>query len=398
MVIAIIAILIGLLLPAVQKVREAAARMQCANNLKQVGLALHNYEAANNAFPPAEVYPAPTGGNLSVHVRLLPYVEQGNLSAAYENAMINNSATANSSSSAQAKIPLYDCPSDPNVAAVPDGTDANGNPVAKYPITYGFNYGTWLISNWSTGQGGDGAFVINVSQTPASFVDGMSTTLAAAEVKAQLLVGGQKAPVGYYRNSRIPNTASAPPPTDPMGFAGAYCVGGSVNNNLHLNYYSALVTQAGFTAAFPPNTKVPYAYTDGNIYDIDFVSNQEGATDAGFTYAAVTSRSYHSGLVNVLLMDGSVHSVTNGVSAQTWQALARGPAAKSLAITERAVRRKRAAAAPTQRARLFSPPHPFRFAPAPHPQCVEWPSLVRSSPPQCRQGRYGRRSYRPVVP
>ena len=66
---------------------------------------------------------------------------------------------------------------------------------------------------------------------------------------------------------------------------------------------------------------MPYGYTDGNTYDIDFVSNQEAATDAGFTYATVTSRSFHSGLVNVLLMDGSVRSVSNSISVQTWQAL-----------------------------------------------------------------------------
>src|SRR5215468_10562809 len=80
-VIAIIAILIGLLLPAVQKVREAANRAKCLNNLKQIGLAVHNYESTYKVFPPAGVYPkaATSSDAWSIHSVILPFIEQANL-------------------------------------------------------------------------------------------------------------------------------------------------------------------------------------------------------------------------------------------------------------------------------------------------------------------------------
>src|ERR1700687_4100371 len=89
-VIAIIAVLISLLLPAVQQAREAARRTQCRNNLKQIGLALHNYLDANQVFPPSSCFSLtpsfPKTGSWSIHARLLPFLEQSN---AYQQARLD---------------------------------------------------------------------------------------------------------------------------------------------------------------------------------------------------------------------------------------------------------------------------------------------------------------------
>ena len=350
-VIAIIAVLIGLLLPAVQKVRDAAARLQCQNNIKQIGLALHNYLSSNNTFPAAETYPPPAAGTLAVHVALLPYVEQGNLFNEYENGTTSQAAAI------QMKIPIFDCPSDPNVGAVVDG--GGPPPTAftyRYPVSYGFNYGTWFLYDWANHIGGDGAFVINIPLTPASFTDGLSNTLAAAEVKAQTQSGGFKTGIGYIRNLQIPNTTDPNNTTLPANPAALLALiganpapqttsfssdGSTLNSNLHLDYNNPTVTEAGFTTAFPPNTPMTVAVSNQNVgtgtaatlggnqvpnvtgtFDVDYVSLPESKTlTAGCTFAAVTSRSYHTGLVNVLLMDGSVRSVNSGMSPQTWHAL-----------------------------------------------------------------------------
>ena len=142
--------------------------------------------------------------------------------------------------------------------------------------------------------------------------------MAAAEAERHRnSLAARRLPLGYYRNSKNPNAAGVAVPADGPTLVSSYCSGGSTNNSLHLDYYSALVQEAGFTTTFTPNTLVPYTFTDGNVYDIDFNSNQESATATGFTYAAVTSRSYHAGGVNVLLMDGSVRFVTNGILRTT---------------------------------------------------------------------------------
>jgi prepilin-type N-terminal cleavage/methylation domain-containing protein/prepilin-type processing-associated H-X9-DG protein len=297
-VIAIIAVLIGLLLPAVQKVREAAARLKCQNNLKQLGLALHNYEGAQNYYPSLGDFPyGATADGWSVHAKLLPYVEQENLQKLI-NFGLSYTAQPNVT---QVRVAILLCPSEVNDRPRPDGA------LTHYPLNYGANAGTWFVYNPATGQTGDGAFGVNSRFRPTDIGDGLSNTLGMAEVKAY---------TPYLRDGA--NPAAAIRPTDPNAVA---ALGGSFKaDSGHTEWVDARVHQSGVTTTFPPNTKVLYA-TGGVTYDIDFNSSREGKTINQSTYAAVTSRSYHSSGVNVLLMDGSVRSVSNSVSAQTWLAL-----------------------------------------------------------------------------
>ncbi len=318
-VIAIIAVLVGLLVPAVQKVRAAAAHVACTNNLKQLGVALHNYMDEQKRLPPNGVY-AFNGAAVtqtspwSALSRLLPYVEQENL---FRGIDFTTPYSAQPNITSQ-RVATYLCPSEPNDRG--SGTDpVYGN--RNWTLNYAVNLGTWavLTKKGTTLQGGDGAFSPNVGFAPRDFRDGLSNTLAVAEVKAYTT-----------RVSGSPNTvtfAVAPPPpaapaallaAPPFGMSGLALAAFDPTKQTHVEWVDGKVHETGFTTAFPPNTLVAFS-SDGSTFDVDFISATE--TSPGDTYAAVTARSYHAGVVNVLLMDGSVRAVSNGIAPGTWRAL-----------------------------------------------------------------------------
>jgi prepilin-type N-terminal cleavage/methylation domain-containing protein len=308
-VIAIIAILIGLLVPAVQKVREAAARTQCLNNLKQLGLALHNYENSNKVYPPSTI--TTTGAATqpwSGQALLLPYLEGDNVyrlidfSVGYHHA--TNKANFPPNGIATMRIPVLMCPSDANdKERINSGT---GLP-EHYPLCYAMNVGLYFVYNPVTRTDGQGAFGPNTRLRPGSFIDGMSNTIGFSEVKAF--------------NPRIHDaTLPTTPPATPAAVAGSVTGGAWSPNSGHTEWVCGRAIHAGFTTTFTPNTAVPIV-NGGQTFDFDVSSIREGTNQTDSTYAVITSRSYHSGMVQVLLMDGSARSVSNSVTLATWRAL-----------------------------------------------------------------------------
>jgi len=183
-VIAIIAVLIALLLPAVQAAREAARRAQCTNNLKQLGLAIANYESANSCYPMAAFYQStPSGGvdqAVSCFGGILAYMEQAPLYASY-NASFNYRCDANSTVSGTGLNMLW-CPSDTEVAGVnyvePAGTAGKGNPQTFYFTSYAGCYGMWagIITGCDAQPGCGGAAALQ-QQNGAIVSNGITSRL-----------------------------------------------------------------------------------------------------------------------------------------------------------------------------------------------------------------------------
>jgi prepilin-type N-terminal cleavage/methylation domain-containing protein len=311
-VIAIIGILVAMLLPAVQSVREAARLTSCLNNIRQLALCSHNFESAHMHLPAAfrleAGATATSNGSWSVHAQLLPFSDQAN---AYRLIDFNTawSDEPNLSSGVPTmRVPMYQCPSEVNDMV----RTKNGGPFV-YPQNYGFNFGSWLVYDPVSAKPGDGLFYVNGEVRFGSITDGTSNTLCAAEVKAF---------TPYIRNTENPGDIA---PTDPfafIGYSGQLKLGADTNSNTgHTEWCDGRVHHSGFTTVYTPNTVVPYEH-DGQTYDIDFNSEKEGNSTTKSTYAAITARSYHrGGLVNVALMDGSAQSISEDISLDVWRAL-----------------------------------------------------------------------------
>jgi prepilin-type N-terminal cleavage/methylation domain-containing protein/prepilin-type processing-associated H-X9-DG protein len=323
-VIAIIAVLIALLLPAVQAAREAARRLQCVNNLKQIGLGLLNYEQAIGSFPIGSsanlfsvnpnVYAGPHG--LSAHAQMLPFLE---LTALYNSINMCFGVAAGqvptgpiNSTAYGTKVAMFICPSDPNAPNVV-GID----PVA--PCDYSCSFGTTTTpSTVQVTTGSTGLFTWWRSYGIQSCMDGTSNTIAFAET----LVGdgslgnfsASSGILGVALGSAEVFDASANWPAVQAGLQlcnAAYNSRSTANlaNGAGSRWMIGRANDTLFNTVVTPNSQV---YPWASCTDWSDATNEVEISRAG---------SSHPGGVNVLLADGSVRFIKNSISQATWFAL-----------------------------------------------------------------------------
>jgi len=331
-VIAIIAVLIALLLPAVQAAREAARRTQCVNNLKQMGLALHNYHEVNNSFPMGCSSGMYSGvgvynvkQNLSPHASMLPFLGETTI----YNALNFNWGCEDStgvlcykinSTAQNAQIKEFVCPSDPN-AGVPDhnGTSNTNNYYGSVGTTMNFsqisnknlNVPTF---NWPT----TGVFTFEQAYGINTIIDGTSNTIAFAEAAVgnqslqmrRKLIGFNS--VGALKSSLLADAES----NATLALAGLQACaqvwrtgsGGSLDKQRGENWAHGCMAMTLFNTVATPNA-----------YNKEWTHcSSVGSTALGYLSNA---DSHHPGGVNTLMSDGSVKFIKDSINQFTWWSL-----------------------------------------------------------------------------
>lgn len=290
-VIAIIAILIALLLPAVQQAREAARRTQCRNNLKQLGLAMHNYHDTFRVFPPGSfggVYAQYVGGIDGLRKcwmqMVLPYIDQANLYNQLNPYFNNGTDMLNVPQSIiTTRIGTLQCPSDPAAGKV--SSQSQGF-IGNYAVCAGSQDTRTSINGDTTGLYLNGVFYAVSKTNIRDITDGTSNTLLLSELVV------------------VPDSASGPSGC----YGGIYDYRGA--------YYNSTSWGSLFITLNPPNTSVP-----DQLWNACGSTIQAPCSGCASTSNLVQARSMHTGGVHVVLCDGSGRFVSNNVDRTTFQNL-----------------------------------------------------------------------------
>jgi prepilin-type N-terminal cleavage/methylation domain-containing protein/prepilin-type processing-associated H-X9-DG protein len=317
-VMAIIAILIGLLLPAVQKIRETAQRIRCQNNLKQIGLAVHNYHDGHNGIPPAMV--AIEG--LTFWAIILPYIEENGLANQLNfsalswgggnsstftnmNSTLQAAATANYNALRATTVQMYLCP------ARRTGPQINqqGNPVCDYVI----------LTTTNASQSGTNRYTI-APNLSSSYHSAIRAALTPTNAPTSDPWTGWRPRDQFQRiTDGLSNTGIITEKHIPNGYVGD-CCSNTVTSHDAFPYY----VNSGGPAAYS-ELAIAGAAEDGIAQTVlDGTTDLPGQTSlptlGNGTVAGIGS--WHTGAINVLFADGSVHVVSVGLSQGNLQAMA----------------------------------------------------------------------------
>lgn len=310
----VVAILIGLLLPAVQEAREAARRAKCANNLKQIGLALNVYAGTHHYFPAVDppTGEGPGGRPYSAHyyspsARMLPELELGVLfdSINFEAPASTGAALLANRTAQVTAVGTFLCPSDPS-----------SSPPGFGRSNYRYNIGPtpWFAPGPGSPDSRSGPFTTHRFHAPASFTDGLANTVGVSERLQGDWTKQTRSPGDYLLTAAGFEHAKRP---DDADWAMRICTradpGGEHESRSGESWFFSGFHFTSYNHCVPPNA----ASQDCSLYP-HVGSIHDRIIQAG-VFAA---RSRHSGGVNALLMDGTVHFITDSVNLSTWRALA----------------------------------------------------------------------------